>query len=558
MGSVPTAVMSFLNLYMPVLLVWFSEQVYRELLQRDTGHFLQQVQRRLDLKPLETACADFHHTDGPGALPTHSVARLVRALLVGYLYNWSLRELEWQIRFNLMVKWFVGYPLGAAGPDHTTLARFELWVCEQQHRLFFDAVLRQIDSDFPAERQHVQLGDTFALRASAGRERLIRLIRHTCQCLLRALNQARPDLTEPIRTQRQAEALFGAPQELGEYWLDATGCAARLDITVRAARTCADWVRDQLERPVAITPEIRRPVAFWLSQLEKIWADEVSLQVDAAGHLQHVSVAVEKGHYRLGSATDPDVTYRVHGTGETKSELGYNVQVLTTDDFVREIQADTGAQPDDQSIPQVLQAQHEHHGLWPPKLIYDTAAGTGKTRALVAQATGGQTQLVSPLPAYEKRTPLFTPDVFSLSTDRTTLTCPNGQTTTLTYRSGSADGRMFHFFAHRCAGCPVWSQCRRQKVGSRAARKVFISDYRADVEAARTYNQTDDFRQDIRHRAVVERLIAGLVRYQGARQARRRGQVKADFQMKMAATAYNLKKWIQRLARGDTAPGILA
>lgn len=137
-----------------------------------------------------------------------------------------------------------------------------------------------------------------------------------------------------------------------------------------------------------------------------------------------------------------------------------------------------------------------------------------------------------------------------------TLTCPNGQTTTLTYRSGSADGRMFHFFAHRCAGCPVWSQCRRQKPGSSAARKVFISDYRVDVEAARAYNQTDAFRTDVRHRAVIERLIAALVRYQGARQARRRGQVKADFQMKMCATAYNLKKWIRRLTRRDAVAGL--
>jgi IS5 family transposase len=556
MAIVPDAVMSFLSLYLGPLLVWFSERVYSDLLQRDPGHLLRQVQRRLDLKSLERVCADFHHISGPGTLPTHPVPRLVRALLVGYLYNWSLRQLEWQIRFNLIVKWFVGYPLGASGPDHTTLERFELWVCERQHRAFFDTVLRQIDAEFPDERGRVQLGDTFALRANAGRERLIRLIRHLCQCLLRALKKARPELTEIITTQHQSEALFGAPQELGEYWLDATGCAARLQTTVLAARACATWVRAQLETPTTLAPEVRRPIEVWLKHLEKLWADEVTLLTDDSGQVRRVSEASAKGHYRFGSATDPDVTYRVHGTGETKSELGYNVQVITTDDFVREIQANTGAQPDDQAIPQVLQAQHVHHAVWPAKLIYDTAAGTGKTRAQVTQATQGHTQLVAPLPSYEKRTALFTPDVFTLSADGMSLTCPNGQTTTLTYRSGSADGRMFHFFAHRCADCPVWSQCRRQKPGSQAARKVFISDYRAEVEAARAYNQTDAFRTDMHHRAVIERLIAALVRYQGARQARRRGQVKADFQMKMCATVYNLKKWMRHLARRDAVAGL--
>ncbi len=82
--------------------------------------------------PLEKACAAFHHASGPGARPTHPVPQLVRAFLVKYLFNWSLREIEWQVRFNLVVKWFVGYPLFAAGPDHTTLERFDLWVCFHQ------------------------------------------------------------------------------------------------------------------------------------------------------------------------------------------------------------------------------------------------------------------------------------------------------------------------------------------------------------------------------------------------------------------------------------------
>jgi hypothetical protein len=168
-----------------------------------------------------------HHAHDPGPLPAHSASRLVQAQLAGYCYNWSLREMVWQIRFNLMVKWFVGYPLGVSEPDHTSLERSEFWVCERQHRAFYDTGLCQIDADFPSERGQVQLGDTFAMRAHAGRERLIRLIRHICQWLLRALNQARPDLTVTIRMQRHREALFGVPQELDAYWLDTAGCAAR-------------------------------------------------------------------------------------------------------------------------------------------------------------------------------------------------------------------------------------------------------------------------------------------------------------------------------------------
>ncbi|MEZ4684241.1 MAG: hypothetical protein R2932_59520 [Caldilineaceae bacterium] len=41
----------------------------------------------------------------------------------------------------------------------------------------------------------------------------------------------------------------------------------------------------------------------------------------------------------------------------------------------------------------------------------------------------------------------------------------------------------------------------------------------------------------------MARIIAGVVRYNGGRQAQGYGHVYADFQVKMAATAYNLKRW---------------
>ena len=63
-------------------------------------------------------------------------------------------------------------------------------------------------------------------------------------------------------------------------------------------------------------------------------------------------------------------------------------------------------------------------------------------------------------------------------------------------------------------------------------------------------------------RPLVERIIAGLVRYNGARQARRRGLRNADFQMKtcpersrrMCATAFNLKTWLRRLKEQALTP----
>jgi hypothetical protein len=531
--------------HLQALLLWFSNYVYTQLLKRAADELLVKLQPVLDFTPIEEACADYHHTTGPGAPPTHSVPRLVRALLVRYLFDWSYRQLEFQIRFNLIVKGFVGYPVFAAGPDHTTLERFEVWVCAHHHRTYFDEILRQIDVDFPEERTKPQIGDTFAMHANAAKESLIRLIRHTCQRLLSTLAAVDPDAHARVTAQLDHKALFGTTDEPGEYRLDPAGRQQRLQTTVRAALQCAQLVQAQLDTTPGLGAAARQSITDWLQHLDKILADEVHITPDATGEAPQVTELPkdQKGSYRIGSATDPDATYRVHG--DDKIDFGYNISLAATDNFIREIRADTGAQPDAVAIPDLLTAQIEQHDLTPDKLIYDAAAGTGKTYAQVYEATEGRTQLVSPLIPYENRTERFGPHDFSLSEDGATLTCPNGQTTSTAYRSGSGEGRNFRFFADQCAGCPVWDQCRDPDANPHGMRQVFISDYRLLVEAAKAYNPTDDFKTDMKLRPLIERIIAALTRYNGARRARSRGQPKADFQAKMNATSANIKRWLR-------------
>ena len=258
----------------------------------------------------------------------------------------------------------------------------------------------------------------------------------------------------------------------------------------------------------------------------------------------------QKGHYRLGSATDPDATYRVH---DDQIDFGYNVNVAATQHFIREVQVATGAQPDPVAIPAVLQAEQQHHDLVPPKFIYDAAAGTGKHLAAVAAVSAGQTQLVAPLIPYDTRTDRFTPDDFALSPDETTLTCPRGRSSTTAYRSQSGQGRNFRFTAKQCAGCPLAATCRGADVPPEHMRQVFISDFRSTVALARTYAQTEDFKADMKLRATIERIIANLVRYHDARYARRRGQGNCQYQAHMNAMAFNLRQWLRQLARRSTS-----
>lgn len=578
----PASVWCVLSPFWAALLDWFNAWVYNRLLQGLQEELLVQLQSRLDLGAVEEACAGYHHAAGCGAPASHPVARLVRALLVGHLYDWSTRELERQMRTNFLVRWFVGCRLWEAVPDHSTLDRFAVWVSQHQARSYFDSVLAQIDADQADQPNATQIGDTFAMRADADRKTLVPLLRDTCHRVLRTFQRLAGAAYSEIQAHIDNVALFGPPDELNAHYLDDAGRLARTLTTAREAATCAAHLQRYLAAANDLAAKPRQVLERELAVLSKLLTDEFQITCTQPGQVATVTRLAKKqrGTFRMGSARDPEASYRVHGSREGQTTLGYNVSLAVTDHFVREIRAASGAQPDRDGVPGLLSAQRVHHQVQPTKLIYDAAAGNAKTYARVAAASGGQTQLVAPLlPASSHKG--YGPEDFDLSADGTTLTCPNGQTTQRA--SPSREGRLFRFDRQPCLSCALWSACRGTVAPTNEAtagepgaalpiasldsamllpdaaaatpatvktprvvtRQVFISDYYVYARQARAYRQTEQYKADRKHRTVVERIIAALTRYNGARRCRRLGLGHADFQAKMAAVAYNLKKWLR-------------
>ena len=156
---------------------------------------------------------------------------------------------------------------------------------------------------------------------------------------------------------------------------------------------------------------------------------------------------------------------------------------------------------------------------------------------------------------YAKHASRFTPSDFRVSQDGATLTCPNGQTTDVVYRAGCGQGRTFRFLTAHCTDCPLWSRCRDPQADPQGNRHVFINDHQPYLQAAHAYNQTGDFKADMKRRALVERFIANLTRYHHARRARRRGTHHADWQSKLSAMAFNLKQWMKLMGHAPVVRG---
>jgi len=528
-----------LCLYWHVLLSAISEALFDRLVSRTHRHPLVQLQALLDFQPIEDACQAYHLHNGLGSPVIHSVPRLVRILFLKYYGDYSLRQLEASLEYNLLYRWFAGYDLFDKTADRTTINTFESYIQENYPRLYFDTVLRQLDEAYPKQRDEVQIGDTFAVEMAAAYEPLIPRLRHLADRLRRAYQKVEPEHYHQITPQLDWVGLAGEEKEAHYTRLTE---AEKID---RLTRTVIAVTHFMGQLPTDLPPSVSQ----WTSYIEKVIFEEVKEVVDEeSGEVRYRARrgSERRGKFRLVSATDPEATCRNHGK---KMDNGYNASVATTTDFIREISVATGSEPDPVGIPRLLQAQLDHHQLAPTKFIYDQAAGQGAYCHQVTELSAGRTQLVVNLVETGKQKDTFRPTDFNLCADGLTLTCPNGRITHQRYWRNDGAGHNFNFSAGQCRGCPLLMACRESEEYPTKRRTVFISHHHHALLLARTYTQTATFRAEMKLRPHVERVIAGLVRYNGARRARFRGLKKVDFQMKMCAMAYNAKRWVQKRKR---------
>jgi transposase len=398
------------------------------------------------------------------------------------------------------------------------------------------------------------------------RKYLIDLLRDVCQGLLKELAELDPVRHQQVLAQLNETALFGQKGYKITPALKPEERAERLQQVVNAALDLYAHLLSLLNEAPALSPEAEAKLRLWLVAIAKIIADETIVTPDPEQPDRRRVVERphgKKGTYRIACANDLDATYRDHGKGQ--AELQHNAALLTSDRFVHQTHVVTGAAPDPTTLVPLLEKLHQHQGFFPPKVVGDQIYGTGKTRAEVTTVSQGQTQLIALVPDYEKRTDRFVPADFTLSEDGLSLTCPNDVTTPKIYFLPEKAGCEFRFTYQMCQGCPYYLSaeqlaanpdqlhCRLPDCKPKSHRQVFISYHRHETLAAIEYNKTEQFKQEMKQRPLIERIIFNLTHFFGARYARSTGLTKANFQLRMAATAFNLRQLIRLPTRPKPA-----
>ncbi len=510
-----------LLLWLAPLLAWVETTLYAAVSHRCPAHPLVPLAARHDLTAVVRQCASYYHSTGPGTCPTYSVDTLVRAEVVRrWAGSCSDPALERLLVSDLLARAFCGLPLLGPTPDHSTLQRFHAWLTRHAPAALFTDVLAFLDAVDPEDPATTpQIVDTFALASAAAPQDVRTLLQQLSRQLLAAWRAAAPaPAVDPLATVDLVPLTTRLRRRTPE----------ERTASLRAVVACTQALHTARTPAVAALPRAAQADLLpLLARVRKVLADETT--ADATGQCVERPVG-DKGAYRLGSAHNPAVTFRKHGAD--LAIFGYNAAIATTATRIRAAVVVTGSTPDSATPGAVLTAEAAAGQPLPAHLVMDRAGGWGKTRAEVATTSAGATQMVAYIPPGGGTDPdRFGPRDFAVSADGTTCTCPNGVVSTTTVASGAGDGDYFRFTAQQCADCPLWGRCRPAAGKPRSHRTVYVSPYSAHLVEAGRFNATELGRALLGQRWRVEPTIAWLVRYDGARRARRMGQAAAQLHL---------------------------
>jgi transposase len=193
-----------------------------------------------------------------------------------------------------------------------------------------------------------------------------------------------------------------------------------------------------------------------------------------------------------------------------------------------------------------MEAEQTAMGLEKPPVHYVDGAYVSAQKLVEAQAQGRE--LIGPAQPALQKDGRFTAEDFQIKVEERTAICPAGKTNTQCSRlEQESDGKVsYRFeFSTQCHDCPLRERC----VGKdQRHRTLVVGEHHTALQARRREQQTQAFKERMKHRNAIEGTQSELVRAHGLRRARYRGLAKAKLQNYLIGAACNVKRWLRRAA----------
>jgi hypothetical protein len=461
--------------------------------------------------------ADLYKVSARGR-PTVPARVLATVMVLQAFEGLSDREATDRLEVDLRWQAAAGVETGCEGFHPTVLVgqRNRLRASIRPRRLFEDTKVVARQAGVLKDRARVL--DSTPLHDAVATQDTVTQLRAAIRKLVMVLDATAPRLAERVREALERDDDYAAAGKPPCDWDDPTAREALVDELVHDAlaalgvldgETLTGAARDAIELLAVVAgQDVKEGDDGVFRIVRGVARDRVISTVDPQARHGHKSQNRRFDGYKTHASVDPD------------SELIDEVAVTAANTPDRDAVDDLLAPSADDDIK--------------PEVVGDSAYADGDTRDRLGHAGY---PVRAKVPAARNRAGRYTKDRFQVNLDDNTVTCPAGQTVTI---SPSRRGGGKASFAVHCPTCPLRKHC----TAARRGRSITIHRHEAIMAAARAEQATPDWAQRYRaDRPIVERKIAHLTRrLWGGRKARCRGLVRVATDVDTRAAAINLAR----------------
>ena len=457
-------------------------------------NFYRRLNKAPNLHWLYAATKDYYGSEGQESIDP---VVFFKMCIVGYINNiGSDRKLADHCSDSLGIRLFLGYDIDETLPWHSTISRTRQLYGEEPFKQLFEQVFEKcIDSGMIAG--HTQALDGAFLKANASKDSL-------------EIKQVNKSVDEYLLENIKANTTPRRP--------------AKHNRADDEQRHMDGDDEDQTRK---------------LKELDTRYQRQGKAYEDMPGN-ERGKYLSNKTHY---SPTDPDARIAVK-PGKPR-ELYYNGQIaVDTGHHVithaESFRADGKDCRDLITVAEQLQTRLNGHGIQIEKILADGAYSSGENYQYLEQ--NNITPYIPLLGGALSGSEGF---VYDEANDW--YTCRNNK---LLKGSGRVvdDGRghpvrKYFSLQSDCKNCPIRKSCITDKAKT---KKVQHSIYKAELERAKARQQTVKARVMKRKRSsTVEPVWGTLINFTGMKRLNARGIKAANKMLLLAATVYNLKKWLK-------------
>lgn len=450
---------------------------------------------------------------------------MFKILLLEYIYVLSDVQVSKRIMSDVAFRWFLGLNLDDPTPDDTTISHFRIHRLADKNldEIFNKVVQMCIDKDIIKTNRFIV--DTTDVAANVNYPSEKKLVRKAITKLAKEISVFDPTLGQSL--------LDGYQNGLDELY-DGSTETIHSKKHFEIARKLIDELRTEIDEPLKSMGSLKDTYKLCLELIE----DYLDGTKD-----------------RMISIVDKDARLAHKSAGNIKR--GYKDQIIIDEDseiILASLQTPFNV-GDEKGLQALVNQVKENFKIKPKELSADKVYGTIENREFLDKK--GIKANINFYNEREKENKCFGISDFVISNYLKNVTCPNGVVTrnfvVRVNEKANTQELVFKFDRKDCNVCPLREKCiTKNKDGSiRGSRTIkFDTRYRTILKAkARAI--TDEFKEALNRRYIIERRFATMVRNHGLRRSRYIGMLCTSKHIIMANLACNIKRMVAILMPPD-------